>query len=941
MCAWYGPAPRRPQRPAPYCKGGKGWGMAGFVDWNGKGWNWSDTEKEWLVERVKQIQRTSPDEKEKWWAYCDSEFSGCHDPNKLSAGFLRAFIEAYDAGGVPTKSPDTKVLRLRGLPFSCHATDVATFLADYCVDPLDVVLTRGSDGRPTGEALVDFRSVQVAMRALEEMQHQSLGNRYIELFKATGDEFVETGKAYGGGKGACGWPVDDLWEARSFASMCEVSQSPLLKAEPFQAEKEVLVEKVKKIQRMGEGEKQKWWNFCSAQHTGCNDPNKHSIEFLQRFLEAYEVGGIPEDPQMAQLLPTVRSRVLRLRGLPFSATTAQVAAFLSDYNVSEAQVVLVHGVDGRLTGEAYAAFHSTWDGERAHNELQRQPMGSRYIELFRASEEEWHQAQEHASGCAPPTLKVRGLPFKSTAEDVAAFFSSFNVSPANVVLAMSIDGRPSEAFVHFSSETCAAKALQEKSGCSLGGRPLELYRARAEEVQPCWSPLMGVGASWMNGSLGSMAPLGSGPLGLPFGACILGAMGVCGGFGGLGLAGVWEEKDWLVEQVKNIQRSGACEKQKWREFCALQQTASNDPAKHDPGFLKAFLEAYESGVMPEGPVQSESMILRLRGVPFQASKFDIVSFLSDYQVWDQQVHMGRSPDGRPSGEAFVAFDNLELASRCLQEKQGQEMGNRYIEVFRSSFDEWLSQEGPKGKGKCACGQAGGGRTPCPQDPEKDPLVERVKAIQRISEAEKEKWWLFCDTRHTGTHDPKRHSPEFLRRFLYLYDAGESMEPTDAPEDSLSDGRVVRLRGLPFSATTKDVVQFLAEYEVNELQCVLGFDGRVTGEAFAIFPDARRASMALKAKQRQQIGSRYIELFAATYEEWTRAAENGEGSHAPGDPIKDALVTRVKEIQRASEEAKQKWWRFCDAHDMGNYDPARHTSEFLQSFITMYQVFGVA
>jgi|UniRef100_A0A7S4LBA0 hypothetical protein len=49
----------------------------------------------------------------------------------------------------------------------------------------------------------------------------------------------------------------------------------------------------------------------------------------------------------------------------------------------------------------------------------------------------------------------------------------------------------------------------------------------------------------------------------------------------------------------------------------------------------------------------------------------------------------------------------------------------------------------------------------------------------------------------------------------------------------------------------------------------------------------------------------------------------------------ALVSKIKEGQRASQEWKQAWWNYCDANGEGKRDPAVQTNEFLQDFINSH------
>lgn len=54
----------------------------------------------------------------------------------------------------------------------------------------------GFDGRPAGEAFVEFRSQADALRAYNERNFSSMGNRYVELIGATAeDTFMAFGPA--------------------------------------------------------------------------------------------------------------------------------------------------------------------------------------------------------------------------------------------------------------------------------------------------------------------------------------------------------------------------------------------------------------------------------------------------------------------------------------------------------------------------------------------------------------------------------------------------------------------------------------------------------------------------------------------------------------------------------------------------------------------------
>nr|CRZ25416.1 Bm10720 [Brugia malayi] len=67
--------------------------------------------------------------------------------------------------------------------------------------------------------------------------------------------------------------------------------------------------------------------------------------------------------------------------------------------------------------------------------------------------------------------------------------------------------------------------------------------------------------------------------------------------------------------------------------------------------------------------------------------------------------------------------------------------------------------------------------------------------------------------------------------------------------------VVRLRGIPFSATNNDVKEFFSGLEVADVVIDKELGGRPSGEAFVRFASKQHAEMALE-RNRNNMGSRY-------------------------------------------------------------------------------------
>jgi heterogeneous nuclear ribonucleoprotein F/H len=93
--------------------------------------------------------------------------------------------------------------------------------------------------------------------------------------------------------------------------------------------------------------------------------------------------------------------------------------------------------------------------------------------------------------------------------------------------------------------------------------------------------------------------------------------------------------------------------------------------------------------------------------------------------------------------------------------------------------------------------------------------------------------------------------------------------------------VLKMRGLPFSSTKDDIAGFfddpnlsgVAPLSHDAIHIVTSLDGRPSGVAFVEFASAEEAKAAM-IRDRQSMGTRYVELFPSSREEATRAATGG-------------------------------------------------------------------
>jgi heterogeneous nuclear ribonucleoprotein F/H len=201
-------------------------------------------------------------------------------------------------------------------------------------------------------------------------------------------------------------------------------------------------------------------------------------------------------------------------------------------------------------------------------------------------------------------------------------------------------------------------------------------------------------------------------------------------------------------------------------------------------------------------------VVRVRGLPFDCTETDVAEFFHGLDIVDILfVHN----NGKFSGEAFCVLGYPLQVDFALQRNR-QNLGRRYIEVFRSKRQEYY------------------------------------KAIAReVSDA------------RGGS--PHRRVPR-----ARSYDEGK---------DSAEHTGVLRLRGLPFSAGKDDIMEFFKDFVLSEdtIHITMNSEGRPTGEAFVEFPSAEDSKAAM-VKDRMTLGSRYIELFPSSPGELDEAVSRG-------------------------------------------------------------------
>eukprot|EP00966_Prymnesium_polylepis_P292885 6764599-Prymnesium_polylepis.1 len=79
-------------------------------------------------------------------------------------------------------------------------------------------------------------------------------------------------------------------------------------------------------------------------------------------------------------------------------------------------------------------------------------------------------------------------------------------------------------------------------------------------------------------------------------------------------------------------------------------------------------------------------VVKLRGLPWNVTMDDIVTFLSGIAVPQGGIHLMNGANGRPSGLAYVELTSEEDQSEAVK-RDKQSIGGRYIDVFPCTQNE--------------------------------------------------------------------------------------------------------------------------------------------------------------------------------------------------------------------------------------------------------------
>jgi len=249
---------------------------------------------------------------------------------------------------------------------------------------------------------------------------------------------------------------------------------------------------------------------------------------------------------------------------------------------------------------------------------------------------------------------------------------------------------------------------------------------------------------------------------------------------------VSDDSGQIADVVKILQKKSQNFKSMWTQFCKEFGGGTNDPHKHDSGFLVKFFDFISTQAgnsLPSGPM---TMAMGGMGGGNTSATGPVIggSIAGGrgaggggrggdggwVPTWSGKTGNGGWGGGSWGGEPPAKRPKIEPSAGVVI---GSTTGPPNAQLMLPSWST----------GTVGGGGGGGGNSSVPGT--KDYLVSQVKAFQRIGDQQKELWGTYADMYLGGVRDPNRHDAATLEEFCINH--GVPAPPAGGPQGSTPVG----------------------------------------------------------------------------------------------------------------------------------------------------------
>jgi len=291
-------------------------------------------------------------------------------------------------------------------------------------------------------------------------------------------------------------------------------------------------------------------------------------------------------------------------------------------------------------------------------------------------------------------VRLRGLPWEATRDDVLNFFNNINVTNLHIIYLP--NGRATgEAIVELETQEHYASAL-ERNNQHLGHRYIEVFKSTADDMDRALGINKGVGGSGENKIPFSQSSFVVRMRGLPFSSLEedIREFFAQVGLNALAVHIVREEGlgrpsgiAYVEFQTQADQRTALTQDRKTigsryiELFPSKVEELCRAMGVHGTTPLAGYATQPWAGTAGMAAATGGTSCIKMRGLPFNSTEVDITRFFQEAGVTPVRIH--RKADG---AESFVEFLSSTDADKAMT-RQKAYMKNRYIELFRVSFQE--------------------------------------------------------------------------------------------------------------------------------------------------------------------------------------------------------------------------------------------------------------
>jgi RNA recognition motif-containing protein len=504
---------------------------------------------------------------------------------------------------------------------------------------------------------------------------------------------------------------------------------------------------------------------------------------------------------------------VKVIGLPFTTTNAEISQFFADIISSEVQAVNIQMDDtGHPNGTAFVQFSSEEDVALACTKHKTSFGSSRWVEVYRTDQPRNSSSSSRIVSRAPHHSQ-----------------QYFPLPPSTI----SVESQPQPSQYYWPMQAPAVQVL----------RP-----SRVEEDDRCTN----VFQETENSAVIKV-------VGYPFATTVYDIAAFFDGFS-------------LIRINMVSKREGERSDRAFVELSSVSD-ALRALSLHKQHMGKRYIEVYPAHPDSIGSIAGTCVdaalligyFIRLRGLPFSVTVTDVEAFFQPHELKPTAVFLIPDMQGeKPKGEAYVQFATDDEVKRALL-TDGMTIGKRWIEVSRSSRNEYQRKTSPAfalplppGGGDAVLSQQQQHPSTLRYAPyvKGSPLVHPRNPFLRHHQAVNHHHHTTTTQIVSDSTVPTMHQERSM--------SSNHHHNISAAADS-SDHNIttttVRLVGLPFSATELDVRTFLSGCDIppNGISVISDASGRPSGKVLVHLRFAHDVDLAL-SKHRQMMGSRFIEVY---------------------------------------------------------------------------------